>query len=229
MQPNPDYASIGARRLEMKILIVDDHAVVREGIRRLLATISGTEVHEAATPEEALAFARSATPDIIVLDINLNGSSGIDLLQRLKAENAAQRVVMFTMHSEPSYAMRALKAGASGYVSKSADAGELITAVKTVASGDRYLDRSMASDLVFGSALAEDPLHRLSRREGEILRLLGEGKSLSEIADTFGIAYKTVANSCSRLKEKLGVDRTADLIRLSVESRLRVNAPGARA
>ncbi len=213
----------------MKILIVDDHAVVREGIRRLLATIAGSEVHEAATPEEALALARAIAPDIVVLDINLDGSSGLDLLQRLKAENAAQRVVMFTMHSEPSYAMRALKAGAAGYVSKSADAGELVTAVKKIVSGDRYLDRSVASELAFGSTYVEDPLHRLSAREGEILRLLGEGKSLSEIADTFGIAYKTVANSCSRLKEKLGVERTADLIRLSVENRLRFNAPpGAR-
>ena len=212
----------------MKILIVDDHAVVREGIRRLLATIPGTEVHEAAAPDEALAAARAVAPDIIVLDINLDGSNGLELLTRLKADNAAQRVVMFTMHSEPGYAMRALRAGASGYVSKSADAAELITAVKAIASGDRYLDRAMANELATGSGYVEDPLHKLSSREGEILRLLGEGKSLSEIADTFGIAYKTVANSCSRLKEKLGVERTADLIRLLVENRLRISAPGAR-
>lgn len=212
----------------MKILIVDDHAVVREGIRRLLATIPGTEVHEAAAPDEALAVTRAIAPDIVVLDINLDGSNGLELLQRLKAENPAQRVVMFTMHSEPGYAMRALRAGAAGYVSKSADAAELVTAVKAIASGDRYLDRAMANELATGSGYVEDPLHKLSNREGEILRLLGEGKSLSEIADTFGIAYKTVANSCSRLKEKLGVERTADLIRLSVENRLRISAPGAR-
>jgi DNA-binding NarL/FixJ family response regulator len=204
----------------MKILVVDDHAVVREGIRRLLATISGAEIHEAATAQDAMALSRSVCPDVVVLDINLDGSSGLELLRRLKAENAASRVVMFTMHSEPSYAMRALKAGAAGYVSKSAEAGELVTAVKKIASGDRYLDRTMASELVFSSAFTEDPLHKLSNREVEILRLLGEGKSLAEIAATFGIAYKTVANSCSRLKEKLGVERTADLIRLSVERRI---------
>ena len=205
----------------MKILVVDDHAVVREGIRRLLATISGAEIHEAANAQDALALSRSVTPDVIVLDINLDGSSGLELLRRLKADNVASRIVMFTMHSEPSYAMRALKAGAAGYVSKSAEAGELVTAVKKIASGDRYLDRSMASELVFSAAFTEDPLHKLSNREVEILRLLGEGKSLAEIAATFGIAYKTVANSCSRLKEKLGVERTADLIRLSVERRIR--------
>ena len=204
----------------MKILVVDDHAVVREGIRRLLATISGAEIHEAATAQDAMALSRSVSPDVVVLDINLDGSSGLELLRRLKAENVASRVVMFTMHSEPSYAMRALKAGAAGYVSKSAEAGELVTAVKKIASGDRYLDRTMASELVFSSAFTEDPLHKLSNREVEILRLLGEGKSLAEIAATFGIAYKTVANSCSRLKEKLGVERTADLIRLSVERRI---------
>src|SRR5690606_2162285 len=193
----------------MKILVVDDHAVVREGIRRLLATISGAEIHEAATAQDAMTLSRSVNPDVVVLDINLDGSSGLELLRRLKAENVASRIVMFTMHSEPSYAMRALKAGAAGYVSKSAEAGELVTAVRKIASGDRYLDRSMASELVFSSAFTEDPLHKLSNREVEILRLLGEGKSLAEIAATFGIAYKTVANSCSRLKEKLGVERTA--------------------
>ncbi|WP_072396919.1 response regulator transcription factor [Hyphomicrobium sp. CS1GBMeth3] len=205
----------------MKILVVDDHAVVREGIRRLLSTISGAEIHEAATAQDAMALSRSVSPDVVVLDINLDGSSGLELLRRLKAENVGARIVMFTMHSEPSYAMRALKAGAAGYVSKSAEAGELVTAVKKIASGDRYLDRSMASELVFSQAFTEDPLHKLSNREVEILRLLGEGKSLAEIAATFGIAYKTVANSCSRLKEKLGVERTADLIRLSVERRIR--------
>jgi two-component system, NarL family, invasion response regulator UvrY len=205
----------------MTILVVDDHAVVREGIRRLLATISGAEIHEAADSQEALAQCRSIVPDVVVLDINLDGSSGLELLRRLKSEEVPARIVMFTMHSEPSYAMRALKAGAAGYVSKSADADELVTAVKKVAVGDRYLDRLMASDLVFSSAVTEDLLHKLSNREVEILRLLGEGKSFAEIASTFGIAYKTVANSCSRLKEKLGVERTADLIRLSVERRIK--------
>lgn len=202
----------------MKILVVDDHAVVREGVRRLLATMPGTEIAEAGTADEALELVRSTGPDIIVLDINLAGVNGLDLLRALKAENAAARIVMFTMHAEPSYAMRALKAGAAGYVSKSADADELVIAVKRIASGDRYLDRSMASDLVFTAATPEDPLQRLSSREAEILQLLGEGRSLAEIAAGFGIAYKTVANCCSRLKEKLGVERTADLIRFAIEN-----------
>ncbi|MGE0025315.1 MAG: response regulator [Hyphomicrobium sp.] len=204
----------------MRILVVDDHAVVREGVRRLLATINGAEVHEAATAEDAMALARSLDPDVVVLDINLGGTSGLEVLRRLKAENVAARIVMFTMHAEPSYAMRALVAGAAGYVSKSAGAEELVTAVRSIASGDRYLDSTIASDLVFSSTEGRDPLHKLTNREVDILRLLGDGKSFSEIAGTFGIAYKTVANAASRLKEKLGVARTADLIRLSVERRV---------
>jgi DNA-binding NarL/FixJ family response regulator len=205
----------------MRILVVDDHAVVREGVRRLLGSIPGAEVTDAATVQEALAAYRATSPDVVVLDINLVNGSGLALLQRLKSEDKNARVVMFTMHSEPSYAAGALRAGASGYVSKSALAEELVTAVKRVAEGERYVERELASELVLSPGAGADPLSRLSNRELEILRLLGEGKSISQIASTFGIAYKTVANSLSRLKEKLGLERTADLIRLSIESRSR--------
>lgn len=203
----------------MKILIVDDHAVVREGVRRLLSTIAGASISEASSAQEALMVYRRDQPSVIVLDINLNGSSGLELLQRLKSEATSARIIMFTMHSEPNYAMRAVRAGASGFVSKSAPADELVTAVLRVAEGERYIDRELASELVFAPAGADDPMNSLTNRELEVLRLLGEGKSLTQIASTFGIAYKTVANSCSRLKEKLGLERTADLIRVSIESR----------
>lgn len=205
----------------MKVLVVDDHVVVREGIRRLLASVEGAEIHGAASAQEAIGLSQSIRPDVVVLDIDLNGASGLELLKQLKSDYAAVRIVMFTMHSDASYAMRALKAGASGYVSKSSGASELLTAVRKVASGSRYIDRSLATELVFSSSMHDDPMQKMSNREAEILRLLGEGKSLMEIAGTFGVAYKTIANSCSRLKEKLGVVRTSDLIRLSVERRLK--------
>lgn len=205
----------------MKILVVDDHAVVREGVRRLLSSIPGAEITEASSAQDALAAYRASKPQVVVLDINLGQSSGLALLQRLKAEDKDARVVMFTMHSEPSYANGALRAGAAGYVSKSAMAEELITAVKRVAEGERYIERELASELALSPAAGGDPLSRLSNRELEILRLLGEGKSIAQIASTFGIAYKTVANACGRLKEKLGLQRTADLIRLSIESKSR--------
>lgn len=205
----------------MKILIVDDHAVLREGVRRLLQSIPGAVVHEAATTHEALAKLRQEQPHVVVLDINLGGSSGLELLTRLKSEQRNVRIVMFTMYSEANYVARALRAGALGYVSKSAPASELVTAIKKVAEGERYIDRDIACDVAFAVPAAEDPMGKLTNREIEILRLLGEGKSLTQIAATFGIAYKTVANSCSRLKEKLGLDRTADLIRFSLESKTR--------
>lgn len=203
----------------MKILIVDDHAVVRQGVHRLLSGLTGARIMEAGSSHQALLLFRNERPDVVVLDINLTGGSGLELLKRFQIENAAARVVMFSMHAEPIYASRAIKAGAYGYVSKSAGADELATAVTKAAVGERYLDRDTASKLAFNIYPAEDPLQSLTNREVEILRLLGDGKSLSGIADTLGIAYKTVANSCSRLKEKLGLERTADLIRLSLETR----------
>jgi two-component system invasion response regulator UvrY len=203
----------------MKILIVDDHVVVREGVRRLLGTLPASEIIEASNAAEALSAFRKEQPDVIVLDVHLGDSSGLELLQRLKADDKNAKVVMFTMHADPSYAARAIRSGAMGYVSKSAGAEELIAAVENVSRGDRYVDRDMASDLVFGAAQGADPFEELSNREVEILRLLGEGKSLTQIASTFGIAYKTVANSCTRLKEKLGLERTADLIRVSIQRR----------
>lgn len=205
----------------MKVLIVDDHAVLREGVRRLLSAIPGIEFFEATNSADALSQFRKHSPHVTILDVNLEGSSGIELLQRLRNESKAARIVMFTMHSEQSYALRAIRAGAMGYVSKSAPLDELLVAVKRVAAGERYLDRNLARDLAFSPAAADDPFSKLSNREIEILRLLGEGKSLSQIAATFGIAYKTVANSCSRLKTKLGLERTTDLIRVSLESRNR--------
>ena len=203
----------------MKILIVDDHAVVRQGVHRLLASLPEAEISEAIDADGALAAVRANAPDVIVLDINLDGASGLEFLRRLKEEPVSSRVLMFSMHSEAIYAQRSMKAGAFGYVCKSSSMEELVTAVRRVAAGDRYIDPSIAGDLVHNSARGDDPLLRLTNRELEILRMLGEGKSLQGIADAIGIAYKTVANSCSRIKEKLDLERTSDLIRFSIESK----------
>ncbi len=202
---------------DLKILLVDDHLVVRAGVRRLLETLPGTEIVEAATGPETLAAFRTLEPDVVLLDLNLQGVGGLDLLRRMLLEDKRARVVIFSMHAEPIYAARALKIGAKGYVSKSASADELLTAVKKVADGGHYIEADLAAKLAIGQFSGEDPLHQLTTREIEILRLLGEGKSLSSIADTLGVSYKTIANTCSIIKNKLGVQRTADLIRLSIE------------
>jgi two-component system, NarL family, invasion response regulator UvrY len=208
----------------MKLLIIDDHDIVRQGVRRLLSLLPDSVVAEAGTAEEGFDAYMREKPAVVVLDINLGGGSGLELLTRLRSADQEARVVMFSMHADPAYANRALRSGALGFVGKSASAYELIEAVKAASTGRRYIDKRLASDMVL-NPVEGDPLSSLSNRETEILRLLGEGKSLNEIAITFGIAYKTVANTCTRLKEKLGVERTADLIRISLE-RMSPRAPG---
>ena len=137
----------------MKILIVDDHAVVREGARRLLATLPGAEITEAASARDALNEYRRSPPDLVILDINLEASSGLEFLQRLRALSRSVRVIMFSMHSNASYVSRALSAGAMGYVGKSAPASELIEAVSQVMAGRVYVDRELKSS--FDAATAE--------------------------------------------------------------------------
>lgn len=203
----------------MKVLLVEDHQVVREGVRRLLSGMPSVEILEAGDGQEALASFRRDRPDVVVLDLNLPGMTGLEVLRRLKAEDDGASVVVLSMHAEPLYAQRALQGGARGYVSKSAPAEELVAAVERVAGGGRYVERELAIELSFQSAPDQDPLSQLTVRESDILRLLGEGKSLAGIAESLGVAYKTVANSLSTIKQKLGVERTADLIRLSIEMR----------
>jgi two-component system invasion response regulator UvrY len=202
----------------MKILVVDDHAVVREGLSRLLSVHFNAEVLEAETVEDALEIYAKEYPSLVILDLNLEGPGGLEMLRRLLASEANARVVIFSMHHDTIYAVKALKAGAKGYVGKSAPVEELLEAVKTVDSGGKYVNRELASRIALANSVSEDPLQALTLREVEILRLLGQGKSLTAIADNLGIAYKTVANNCTQMKVKLGLDRTADLIRLAVET-----------
>jgi two-component system, NarL family, invasion response regulator UvrY len=204
----------------MKILLIDDHVLVRQGVRRLLSAIANAEILEAATSHDALVMFRQQKPDVVVLDISLAGASGLELLKRLMLENPQSKVLMLSMHAEAIYAARAVQAGARGYISKGASAEELVTAVTRVAEGKRYIEREIATDLATRQFSGDgDLLERLTMREMEILRLLGEGKSLTQIAATLGVAYKTIANACSLMKTKLAVERTADLIRMALEMR----------
>ncbi|WP_181703675.1 response regulator [Chthonobacter albigriseus] len=203
----------------MKILIVDDHVIVREGVSRLLAELPGAIIREAENAADAMTIFRTEPPDVIVLDINLKGNSGLEFLRKIKAEDPAVRVVIFSMYSDVVYATSARRAGALGYVSKSAASDQLLMAVKRAARGETYVDSAIASELALTAFSPQENVNHLSNRELEILSLLADGKSLSDIADALGVAYKTVANTCTRIKEKLGVDRTADLIRFAVENR----------
>jgi two-component system, NarL family, invasion response regulator UvrY len=202
----------------MKMLLVDDHGVVREGVRRLLSMHFEAVIVEAGDVTTALELYNTERPDLVLLDLNLEGLGGLEFLRRVLLADTAAKVLVFSMHAEPAYAIRAMRAGARGYVSKSAPVDELIAAVRKIADGGQYVDRDVAARIATGSMTDEDPLKQLTLREVEILRLLGQGKSLTAISDALGIAYKTVANICSQMKVKLGVERTADLIRLAVET-----------
>jgi DNA-binding NarL/FixJ family response regulator len=199
----------------MKILIVDDHAIVRDGLSRLLGADGDHEVKLAASGREALALARSFRPTLVILDLNLPGLGGLELLRRLVAIEAG-KILVLSMHAEPLYARRSLEAGAHGYVSKNAAPDELLTAVRRVAAGGRYVEAEIAQALALGAGA--ETLNALSPRELEIMRLLAAGSSLAEIAEALGASYKTIANTCTLIKSKLGVARTADLVRLAIET-----------
>jgi len=199
----------------VKILIVDDHAIVRDGLARLLASDGDHQLSQAASGREALILARTQRPDLIVLDLNLPGLGGLELLRRLIQAGAA-KILILSMHAEPLYARRALEAGAQGYVSKNAAPDELLAAVRKVAAGGRYVEAEIAQDLALGAGA--ETLDALSPRELEIMRLLAGGASLAEIAAALGVGYKTVANTLTLIKSKLGVARTADLVRLAIET-----------
>jgi DNA-binding NarL/FixJ family response regulator len=201
----------------VKILIVDDHPIVRAGIRRLLAAEPGIELCEAANGREAISAFREQQPALVILDLSLPGISGLEVLARLMAVDPGARVLVLSMHDDETHLRRALRAGAVGYVTKHAPPEELREAIVRVARGHTYIEREIAEGLAFASVRAStDPLKDLSSRELEILRQLAEGRTLSQIADTVGIGYKTAANSCSRIKARLGAASTAELIRIAI-------------
>jgi len=201
----------------MTILLVDDHALVRDGLKRLLATLDSAPILEAANGQDALILLRSERPSLVILDLNLPGLGGLELLRRM-IQAGAPAILVLTMHAEPLYAKRALDAGAAGYMTKNASPDELLTAVRRVSAGGRYVEAELAQALAAPSAGGRPSLDNLTARELEIMRLLAKGASLAEIADAVGVGYKTVANNCGQIKSKLGVSRTADLVRLAIET-----------
>ncbi|MFZ2005459.1 MAG: response regulator transcription factor [Stellaceae bacterium] len=207
--------------MTLKLLVVEDHPIVRSGLRRLLASEGQPEIAEAANGQEAIARFREFRPDLVILDLNLPGISGIEVLGRMRVENPKVRVLVISMYDNPIYVARILEAGALGYVSKNAPPEQVLEAVRRVAAGRSYIEPEMAQELAIGNIRSSsDPLSRLSSRDIEILRLLADGSSLTEIAEAIGVSYKTVANQCSQLKAKLATPRTADLIRVAISSGL---------
>jgi two-component system invasion response regulator UvrY len=160
-------------------------------------------------------------PDICVLDINLPTVSGFELARRILARAASARIIMFSMNDDPIFAARAIEVGAKGYVSKSGDPSDLVEAIREVGNGGVYLPPAIARSIAFARpAFAQSPLSKLTSREIEILRLLSAGKSLSEIAWLVHSSYKTIANTSSIMRQKLGLRSSSELVRFAIESRL---------
>jgi DNA-binding NarL/FixJ family response regulator len=205
----------------MRVLIVDDHLIVASGCRALFADDPGIDILQASDAEGGERAFAEQKPDVCVIDINLPGVSGYELTRRILARDAAARIIMFSMNDDPIFAARAIESGARGYVSKSGDPGDLVEAIRKVGEGGVFLPSAIAQSIAFaGPGLVESPLAKLTQRELEILRLLGAGKSLSEIAWLVHSSYKTIANTSSIMRQKLGLRSPAELVRFAIESRL---------
>ena len=196
----------------MKILIVDDHPIVRAGLRRLLAAEPATKVEEVASGKAALSGFREGRPDLVILDLNLPDIGGLEIIARLKIIDPAARILVLSMHDDQIHVTRALRAG------KTVPPEELLEAIRRVAGGRTYVEHEIAEELVLSSIRTPPhPLEDLSSRDLEILRLLTQGRNLVQIADALGIGYKTAANNCSQIKVKLRAASTADLIRIALQ------------
>ncbi|HEY3354543.1 MAG TPA: response regulator transcription factor [Polyangia bacterium] len=205
-----------------KVLLVDDHPVVRKGMKAILEDqLPGVVVHEAGGGDEALALLE-APYDVVVLDLSMPGRSGIDLLAEIKHRYPKLAVLIVSLHGEEQFAVRALRAGASGYLTKSAAPELLVTAVAKVARGGRYVSESLAEQLAadVGGRSAAAPHERLSPREFEVMRGIASGQTASEIAAAMHLSVKTVSTYRARLLEKMGMANNAELTRYAIENSL---------
>lgn len=201
-----------------RILIVDDHPVVLSGCRSLFASDTSVKIEEATDAKSGYKAYASRKPDVTVIDINLPDVSGFELMRRIRKDDPDAKIIMFSMNEDPAFVVRAVEYGAQGYVSKTDDPRILVKAVRKVAAGDNFISPQLAEAVTFsGAAIKANPASLMSARELEILRLLGRGDKIVEVADALSISYKTVANTTSLLKQKLGAKNHSDLIRIAVE------------
>ncbi|MBI5475002.1 MAG: response regulator transcription factor [Ignavibacteriae bacterium] len=203
----------------IRVLIVDDHPIVRKGLRSELSSQSDMQVvADAANGDEALALARELKPDIIVLDLSLPGKGGLEILRQLRDEASKPKVLMLSVYPEKQYAVRCLKSGAWGYITKSSASEELVAAIRKVAEGKKYVSEQLGEILASEIDAKKLSAHeRLSAREFEILRLIGRGKSISEIAELLSLSVSTVSTHRLHLLSKMQLETTAQLIRYAIE------------
>jgi len=207
----------------IRILIVDDHPVVRRGLRAALEEMTDMKVvDEAQDGPDALKKARALTPDVVLLDISLPGQSGLDILKHLHAEMPEIRILILSTYPEKQYAIRCLRNGALGYLTKESASEELVNAVRKVAGGRKYVSTSLGELLAseLHTNQAKMPHEDLSDREFSVLCLLGRGKTVSQIARLLSLGVPTVNTYRSRLLEKMKMDSTAQLMHYAIENKL---------
>jgi len=207
----------------VRILLVDDHVVVREGIKRIFDERPGEAFFgEAGSAHEALKLIQERVWDVVVLDISLGGENGLDILKEIKKIHPKLPVLILSMHSEELYARRAFKEGASGYITKGSSRTEIVNAINKVIVGRKYVSPVFAEKLVADIARGIEgaPHAILSDREFEVMRLIGSGKTVSEIAELLSLSDRTISTYRARILEKMKMKTNAELIRYVIENKL---------
>ena len=207
----------------IRILVADDHRIVREGLKQILAENPDmTVTDEASNGQEVLTKIRKTECDVVLLDISMPGRSGLDILKQLKTERPRLSVLVLSMYSEEQYAMRALRAGAAGYMTKESAPDELIDAIRKVSTGRKYISPSVAEKMAF--SLADDderpPHENLSDREYQVMCMIASGKTIKAIADELSLSVKTVSTYRTRILEKMKMKNNAELTHYSIQNRL---------
>ena len=208
----------------IRILIADDHAIVREGLKQILADTTDMVVAgDAENGSDAVKLARESDVDVLLLDISMADRSGIDVLKQIKRESPKLAVLMLSMHREDQYAIRSLKAGAAGYLNKQSAPAELVTAIRQVASGRKYISAALAQELAnqVGDENRETPPHEtLSDREYQTLIMIASGKTVSDIASELALSVKTISMYRSRLLHKMKLRHNAELTHYAIKNHL---------
>ena len=211
--------SVTERFSDLSVLLVDDHALIRQACRELLQRAGIARFFEAADGEEAYRIFVEQAPSLVVLDLSMARLSGLECLRRMLVRKPAARVVVFSMHDDPLFAARALRAGACGYVTKTSPPEDLVTAVRVAVEGGRHLSHDVAVALVNARLDAQQrPLEVLSAREFEVFRLCAEGRNTAEIGELLSITAKSAANLIGRIRDKLGARNAAELVKIAIES-----------
>lgn len=207
----------------IRILIADDHNIVRQGLRQFMALAPDLEVVGEAANGAALLAMRSSCPcDVLLLDMNMPGLSGVELIKRIRLGGDAPRILVLSMNNEAQLVSRALKAGAAGYLTKDSDPEMLIAAIRKVAAGGRYIDPALVDEMVFDQGLGDGkrPHERLSDREFQIFQLLVSGKTVNAIAEGLSLSAKTISTHKLRLMQKMQLQSNVELIRYAMEHQL---------